>query len=308
MSLEEKQRPHAMIEVVAGAAEAVQLLAGPCRASRPAVRQKPSSDRLRAAASGLVMISRSSKPWRPTLRFSDRETPTSANCKAAASSRDGLAGRNQRVAGPDGQQLQEPGQHLLALAAAAGPGPTGPAACRTSRPSCNASPAPPGPGSVPAGPALPAPARACIGGPPPARVHLPGQDVHHGGREHVHAEQAEIVSRPASPAPAAAVRPRWGWAFPARVDHVQIRAAGHAPPAHRAVIRQHALARGLHGGHRTLLAAGPSPTNWQGAPPRLAADIQVIAHQVHEGLVAHEVRARDTGPRRSPAAAAAPRT
>ena len=71
------------------------------------------------------------------------------------------------------------------------------------------------------------------------------------------------------------------------LDAIQTAAAGDGRAADGPVVAEHALAGGLHGGDRTVFRPGRLDQLLRAAP-RLAADVEVVAHQVQEGLPADQ--------------------
>lgn len=114
--------------------------------------------------------------------------------------------------------------------------------------------------------------------------------IHDGGCEHVEPEEAEVVAG-AQPGDEDLLFGFGGRGlFEHGVDAVQARLAGHGLSAHGAELRELAFARGLDGGDRAVFLFGGGDEA-RGAAGAVAADEEVVAHHVQEGLVADE-RAR----------------
>ena len=118
--------------------------------------------------------------------------------------------------------------------------------------------------------------------------HRLGENLHHGRREHVHPKQAEIMSGTKAGHDPGAVRPQCGGRL---LDHgfdlVQARPTGNAMPTHYAVVGEHALACGLDTGDRGLLSLSRLH-QLLGTASWLVAEVEVIAHQMDEGLIVDE--------------------
>ena len=116
------------------------------------------------------------------------------------------------------------------------------------------------------------------------------QQRHDAGGEHVHAEEAQVMAGP-QPGHDQLLLGLGGRGLLAHhLDLVEVGAARHAPPAHRAVVRQHVLARGLHRRDGAVLGPG-HPQQLLGAALGAGAEVEVVADHVQERRVAHE-RAR----------------
>jgi hypothetical protein len=110
--------------------------------------------------------------------------------------------------------------------------------------------------------------------------------------EHVHAEEAQVEARAQPRHDQLLLGDRRRGLLEDRVDLVERALAADEPSAHRAVGRELALARGLHGGDRRVLRHG-HVHELARATRRAVRDVQVIADQVEERVIADEVAAAE---------------
>ena len=94
------------------------------------------------------------------------------------------------------------------------------------------------------------------------------EDVHHGGSEHVDAEEAEIVAGANAGDQQALLGFGGRGLFDHRIDAIQVAARRDAAAADGAVARQQALARGLHAADRAPFRSARAPP---GAAPKASA-------------------------------------
>jgi hypothetical protein len=113
------------------------------------------------------------------------------------------------------------------------------------------------------------------------------QNFHDEGRKDVHAEEAEIVAG----SEAGNEQALFGFGgrgfFGDVFDLVEVAAAGHAASANRAEVREFAFAGGLDGGDSGGLRGGDG-NKLRSATDAGMADVEVIADEVEEGIVAGE--------------------
>ena len=129
-----------------------------------------------------------------------------------------------------------------------------------------------------------------IGGLPSAAGGLGNglaEQLHRLGRQHVHAEEAEVMPGPQSGHDQLLLGAGGRGLFQHPLDAIQTAAAGDGRAADGPVVAEHALAGGLHGGDRTVFRPGRLDQLLR-ASPRLPADVEVVAHQVQEGLPADQ--------------------
>ena len=113
------------------------------------------------------------------------------------------------------------------------------------------------------------------------------EQFHHGGRQHVHAEVAQVVPRPEARYDEGLLGLGGGGLFEDSFDFIEPGLLGHAPAAHRAVEGQLAFARGLDGGDGALVGRGGAHELF-GTACLAAGHVEVIANEVEERITGDE--------------------
>ncbi|MCU0777086.1 MAG: hypothetical protein MUF86_05390 [Akkermansiaceae bacterium] len=120
-----------------------------------------------------------------------------------------------------------------------------------------------------------------------ALAHLAAECFHDRRREHVHAEEAEVISRAQAGDDEFLLGLGGGGFFDDGFHFVKALRALHAPAADRAVMRQFALVGGLHGGNRAL-ARLRGGEELGGARLVRAADVEVVADRQQKRIATGE--------------------
>lgn len=102
------------------------------------------------------------------------------------------------------------------------------------------------------------------------------EEGEHGGREHVHAEETEVVAEAEAGDDAGLLRDGGRGFLDHALDLVEIAATGDERARDGAVVAKLALGRGLHGGERAALGAG-EVEQLTCATRLAAADVEVVA-------------------------------
>ena len=114
------------------------------------------------------------------------------------------------------------------------------------------------------------------------------EQVEDGRRQHVHAEEAEVMAR----AQAGDLEPQLGQRrvrlLDDLVDRVDVGPLGEPPAGERAVLVDQVLAGRLDGRDGAVLGGG-QVDHLPGAPPGLGGEIEVIAQQQQERIAGHEL-------------------
>ena len=110
----------------------------------------------------------------------------------------------------------------------------------------------------------------------------------------MHAEEAQVVARPQPRHQQLLFGHRRRGFFQHGLDLVERAFAAHEPAADRAIGRQEALVRRLHGGDRRVLGLRHAD-ELAGAADRAVRHMQMVAHQVKKGLSADEFASAQHG-------------
>ena len=262
--VEEQRGPDPLVEVLAALAERLQLLAGQ-RASRRgwrlAIRSR--TERSRIAGSELVIVSIRVLPSEAMV-----VSPARSEGRSASRQRPG-AGQRRAFCSTRIERFEQDGEDLLAVDAGQRQGDLG---LDHAELDAQVEPRPAGlERQVLLAPGQGVQGRRELDLPQLADVVADQvvEQLEDGGREHVHAEEAEVVPGPQ----AGDLEPQLGQGrvrlLDDLVDDVDVGTLGQPPAGQRAVLVDQVLAGGLHGGDRAVLRGRPGrSTAGRTAAPR----------------------------------------